>query len=108
MPEEQKTNTYVGVADAHGIESWNRIEDTSSRDRAMRQIRVNANRQRHAVYYEADVSAERAAEIEEMLEKSQWETALLHLKEHADELRGVKGQDKSWSLIPNPDLDPYS
>jgi formate-dependent nitrite reductase cytochrome c552 subunit len=102
------TNTYVGIADAHGIESWNRIEDTSSQDRAMRQIRVNANRQRHAVYYEADVPEEHAKEIEEMLGKSQWETALLHLKKHAEELRGVRGQDKSWELIPNPDLDPWS
>ena len=104
----KKTNTYVGVADAHGIESWNRIEDTSSQDRAMRQIRVNANRQRHAVYYEADVAVADAAVIEDLLEKSRWEAVLLYLKENADTLYGVKGQEKSWSMIPNPDLDPYS
>ena len=102
------TNTYVGTADAHGIESWNRIEDTSSQDRGMRQIRVNANRQRHAVYYEADVSKADAVVIEDLLEKERWEAALLYLKENADPLRGVKGQEKSWALIPNPDLDPYS
>ena len=106
--KEQKTNTYVGVADAHGIESWNRIEDTSEQDRALRRMRVHANRQRHAVYYEADVATTEAAVIEDLLEKSRWEAALIYLKENANELRGVKGQDKSWTLIPNPDLDPWS
>ena len=108
MSKKEETNTYVGVADAHGIESWNRIEDTSSRDRALRQMRVNANRQRHAVYYEADVGPGEAAVIEELLGKSDWEAALVYLKGNATELRGVKGQDKSWTLIPNPDLDPWS
>lgn len=101
-------NTYVGIADAHGIESWHRIEDTSESDRAMKQMRVNANRQRHAVYYEADVSVPTATIIEDLLEKADWEAALIYLKASSVELRGVKGQDKSWSLIPNPDLDPWS
>ena len=103
-----KTNTYVGIADAHGIESWNRIEDVSEQERAIKRIRVDANRQRHAVYYEADVAVPEACVIEELLEKKDWEAALVYLKENANELRGVKGQDKSWTLIPNPVLDPWS
>ena len=106
--KERETNTYIGVADAHGIESWNRIEDTSEQDRALRRMRVQANRQRHAVYYEADVGPGEATVIEELLKKCDWEAALVYLKANADELRGVKGQDKSWALIPNSALDPWS
>ncbi|MAF26019.1 hypothetical protein CL634_10680 [bacterium] len=102
------TNTYVGIADAHGIESWNRIEDTSGQDRAFKQMRANLNRQRHAVYYEADMTEEGAQVVEGILKDGDWELALTHMKAEAETLRGVPGQEKSWELIPNPDLDPYS
>tara|TARA_B100001123_G_C15305890_1_gene1022669 strand:+ start:88 stop:405 length:318 start_codon:yes stop_codon:yes gene_type:complete len=101
-------NTYVGIADAHGIESWNRKEDVSDRDRSYQIIRADANRQRHAIYYEVDVEADDAQTIEGILEDQDWILALEKLKEYAQIFRTMPNHEKSIRLIPNPDLDPWS
>ena len=101
-------NTYVGIADAHGIESWNRKEDVSDRDRSYKIIRADANRQRHAIYYEVDVEADDAQTIEGILEDQDWILALEKLKEYAQIFRTMPNHEKSIRLIPNPDLDPWS
>tara|TARA_B100000676_G_C17240079_1_gene418206 strand:- start:54 stop:359 length:306 start_codon:yes stop_codon:yes gene_type:complete len=100
-------NTYVGIADAHGIESWNRKEDVSDRDRSFKIIRADANRQRHAIYYEVKVEDKDAEVIEDILKDGDWELALEKVKEYAKEFRTMPNHEKSIKLIPNPDLDPY-
>ena len=65
-------NTYVGIADAHGIESWNRKEDVSARDRSFKIIRADANRQRHAIYYEVEMAEEDAQTVEDVLKDGDW------------------------------------
>jgi hypothetical protein len=101
-------NTYVGIADAHGIESWNRKEDVSERDRSYKIIRADANRQRHAIYYEVQMPDEKASIIEDILKDEDWILALEKLKEYSREFRTMPNHEKSIELIPNPKLDPYS
>lgn len=104
----KETNTYVGIADAHGIESWNRKEDVSDQSRAMKIIRADANRQRHAIYYEVEMDKGDAQTIEDILEDQDWELALHKLKHLAQTFRTMPNHEKSIKLIPNPDLDPWS
>ena len=103
-----KTETYVGVADAHGIESFHRKEDTTSFDRNCRIIRADANRHRHAVYFEADLDKESLKVVNGFLEESKYALALEWLKRLSVELRSMPNHEKSWKLIPNVDLDPYN
>lgn len=103
-----KTETYVGVADAHGIESFHRKEDTTSFDRSCRIIRADANRHRHAVYFEADLDKESLKVVNGFLEESKYALALEWLKRLSVELRSMPNHEKSWKLIPNVDLDPYN
>ena len=103
-----KTNTYVGIADAHGIESWNRKEDVSVQDRSYKIIRADANRQRHAIYYEVEMAESDAQIIEDILADEDWVLALEKLKVYAVEFRTMPNHEKSVKLIPNSDLDPWS
>lgn len=102
------TETYIGVADAHGIESLHRKEDTTSFDRSCRMIRADANRQRHAVYFEADLDKSALKVINEYLNNNKYALALEWLKRLSIELRSLPQHEKSWKLIPNVDLDPYA
>ena len=101
-------NTYVGIADAHGIESWNRKEDTTARERSFKIVRADSNRQRHAIYYEVDMSEDRGKEVEESLKDGDWKTALNRLKLYAETFRTMPNHEKSIELIPNSKLDPYT
>jgi len=100
-------NTYVGIADAHGIESWNRIEDTTTQERSFKIIRADANRQRHAIYYEVKMAEGDAQTVEDVLKDQDWVLALEKLKEYSREFRTMPNHEKSIKLIPNPDLDPW-
>lgn len=100
--------TYAGVADCHGIESFHRKEDLSDQDRSFRIMRASANRQRHAIYYEAEMDAKAAVVVNEFLEKKEWVNALNCLKNVAIEFSTLPEHEKSYQLIPNPDLDPYN
>lgn len=100
--------TYAGVADCHGIESFHRKEDLSDQDRSFRIMRASANRQRHAIYYEAELTAMAAEVVSEFLKKKEWENALKCLKDVAIKFGTLSEHEKSYQLIPNPDLDPYN
>lgn len=109
---------FYGIADAHGIESFESSHMDVSMERfqldqstlAIMMLRANANRHRHAVVYQADVSGKDALEIYKMIDKGEYSEALLKLKECAKTISLARspGAEKSWKLIPNPDLDPYS
>ena len=103
-----KTETYIGVADVHGIESLHRKEDTTPFDRNCHIIRADANRHRHAVYFEADLDKEALNIINEFLDDNKYALALEWLKRLSIELRSMRNHEKSWKLIPNVDLDPYN
>ena len=103
-----KEGTYVGIADCHGLESLHYKDDTTPFDRNCRVIRADANRQRHAVYFEADLDKPALKMINKQIEESKFIVALSLLKAMALEIRSPGNHSKSWELIPNPDLDPYS
>ena len=110
---------YIGIADAHGLESfvpareYNAEEERFSMNNsaiAFMSMRANANRQRHAVVFKVKISSENADEVFNLLDNGEYVDALLKVKETADEVALVRshGAEKSWNLIPNPDLDPFS
>ncbi len=109
---------FYGIADAHGIESFkpqtfdSDVEQftSDSKELSIMALRANANRHRHAVVYQAEVSPEAAKEILDLINRGEYEDALVKLKETADSISLMKspGAEKSWNLIPNDDLDPYS
>ena len=99
--------TYTGIADCHGLESFNeKTEDHKSQSYLV--IRANANPQRHAVVYEADMSKE-AADLVMNLCKENEATAFKFMNQIATEVRvaGGKQAAKLWKRIPNPELDPF-
>jgi hypothetical protein len=104
---------YFGIADAHGIESFIKGDPTDpehSMNAMMLDLRAGANRQRHAVVYIVDLSESTAQDIEDLLEEKDYEGALVRLKMSVESLQltNLIGAEKSWRLIPNSDLDPYS
>ena len=100
--------TYIGIADAHGIESIIPEESADSHRKFVFSFRANANRQRHAVSYAVTLDDEGFAKVEEQIKAGNFVNALHVLKLRAKEVRVESTQhEKSWHMIPNPDLDPY-
>jgi len=103
---------YFGIADAHGIESFIKGDPASegnSQQAMILHLRAGANRQRHAIVYVVDIPEEVAEEIDDLIINGKYIDALNHLKGSVKDLQLSKlpGAEKSWGMIPNPDLDPY-
>ena len=99
--------TYIGVADCHGIESMTLKEHSTAQDRIHRLIRADANRQRHAVYFEADLCDESYKIVNDLLEEQDYTLALTWLK-RLGHVMSPKTHANSWELIPDSRLDPYN
>lgn len=99
--------TYVGVADCHGIESFQLKNETSNYDRSCRIMRSAANGQRHSVYYEALMDTGAASLVKEYLSAGEYTEALECLKRVSIELSTLPEQASNMDRIPNPELDPY-
>lgn len=100
--------TYAGVADCHGIESFEQKSSMSTYDRTCRVLRASANCQRHAVYYEASLEPAAVKLVTEYLNDKEYELALCCLKRVAVELHTLPEQQRSLNMIPNPTLDPFA
>ncbi len=107
MKTKEDTKTYTGIADCHGIESFNLMEGTNQ---SFLLMRAGANPQRHAVVYEADLSDFDKEVILGLLKDGEFETALKYMSNESDELRVAGGETAAemWRKIPNPELDPYA
>ena len=127
--EEQQNErvTYCGIADAHGIESFQRKDTVGTQGVFIMQMRAGLNRQRHAVYYEVDIRPKDAEIIMGIIKgkqnkyeangivHSKYAYALLWLKDKdVTPEYGVAAQGcsegslfNSWDLIPDPRLDPW-
>lgn len=109
---------FYGIADAHGLESFNPVTyegevegfQIPNNELSILGHRANANRHRHAVVYNVDVTVETAKKVLALMKKGEYAKALEVVKEENLEvsLMRMPGSEKSWKLIPNPDLDPYS
>ena len=129
---------YYGIADCKGLESFMKApsevemdaatelldmgiiskEDSDSVTKefnhtvAMMAMRCQFNAQRHAIVYMAKLDKFDAEDIEDLLSNGEYEEALVHLKNVANEIKLARGRginaEKAWNKIPNPDLDPMS
>ena len=107
---ETKTK-YYGIADCHGIECFHFKKDPSVFNKDLLLLRAGSNRHRHAVFYEVDLTEEQANAVRSLLAEAAYLSALELLKVYAAgavSLDGGGNVEKSWHLIPNPDLDPWS
>ena len=82
-------------------------EDVTAQDIMSMVIRADANRQRHAVYYEVELDITALKMINGQLDENKYMVALSLLKELSLETKLPKTHAKSWNMIPDPDLDPY-
>ena len=110
---KQHTMKYFGIADAHGIESFIQGDPTDLKHSVQAMVldlRAGANRQRHAIVFIVDISESTAQDIEDLIEEGDYIGALVRLKMSVESLQltNLPGAEKSWRLIPNPDLDPYN
>ena len=110
--ETKTEEAYMGIADAHGIESFVRSEAADDSTRGMLQMRAACNRQRHAVFFEVVLNDEQVAKVQKEIDDQDWEAALLALKSAASEVGEIAlagGGDElgSFELIPNSRLDPW-
>lgn len=103
---ERKDWNFVGVADAHGIESFIHRNDCEMKDVAMLSMRVASNRQRHAVVYFTDVDKATEQKVQQAMDSGDWEQALKVIKTDSDNV--LMTNANSWQLIPNPQLDPWA
>ena len=128
----QQLETYLGLADCHGLvsfipdpvvgkHSFTDIlifgEDDADKNKKERNDMVNGmymsayhNSQRRTVVYQAKVTHEVANEIKELLADGENIDALIVLKDRNNEigiLQGLPNAKKFWEQIPNPDLDPF-
>jgi len=110
-------NTFVGIADAHGIDwgLWYTGEEPDleiKRDMGFMHIRAGANRQRHACFFQVkNINEKDKKVIETLLKDSKHQIALVYIKGIASDYAGgvhiLKEHARSWEMIPNPALDPY-
>jgi len=103
-----KNRTYVGIADAHGIESFFLEEKIDNHTLNVLHIRVMANRHRHACLYKAELTQAAADVVQSKLNEDDMSGALEVLKKVATTIHVPRDQHKSFSLIPNSVLDPWS
>ena len=95
---------YIGIADCHGIESFIPLAEGNA---TILSIRANANAHRHAVVYMAKVTQVQADKINDLMARGKYKEALQYLKRNVKDISVQRGREKSWNLIPNPDLDPW-
>jgi len=105
-----KTMLYYGIADQDGLESlnlpeWNaRIEkfEINTRELSVLILRAQANRQRDAVVYKADVPVSQGKELNALFAKDR-KSALKYLADNAKsiEIAKMPGSEKSWTKITN-------
>ena len=99
-------NHYIGIADAHGLESFFQEDEKSFGGKKFLQLRASLNRQRHACFYELDLNNFEAGLIKKLMSQRMYRSALNVLKQHTH-IVVEKNCKNSWDMIPNSKLDPW-
>ena len=120
MKQEIKLVKYYGIADAHGIESFlteekeafgNEAKKNFNRELACLMLRASLNRQRHAVFYMAELDRLTVSIVKKYIDQGDFKKALVAIKNLCVRYgfpTDVKDEYQvSWDLIPNDKLDPY-
>ena len=97
---------FAGIADAHGIESFQPRKKLDAQTVAFWNMRAQANRQRHATVYFAQLNKETEAVVKALIDKEEWQKALDIIKISSDNVLMTNHQ--SWQMIPNAQLDPWA
>jgi len=98
----------VGIADCRGIESYIDEKRMTKRTLFILKLRAQANRQRLALVYQAEVSKELDAKVNKALANKKFETALRLIKRGAQvSLEDSPAAKEHWKLIPNAKLDAF-
>ena len=97
---------FAGIADAHGIESFQPRKKLDAQQIAFWNMRAQSNRQRHALVYFAKLNKQTETKVKSLLDNEQWEKALSIIKTDSDNVLMTNHQ--SWQMIPNTDLDPWA
>ena len=104
-------NTFIGIADCHGIESFLPMEG-NEKQLGFLVMRAGANRHRHALVYQVELTPDQSDSIKQMMENGKYILACRALHDPAflqNALVGVEtSMIDSWEMIPNPRLDPYN
>lgn len=95
-------DAYCGVMDCYGVESFTKDEGKSEGN--FYKIRAMANDQRHALYYEVQLSESDIKKVTEWLEDNDWEKACVFIKNQDTFVSHGPGKP---NLIPNKELDPW-
>ena len=100
---------YIGIADAHGLESFLKYEEHQDH-LGFLVMRARANRQRHALVYQVELDEKQQSIIEQTLEEEKYILAcqILHDPAFIDNVGVEQSMLNSWEMIPNPRLDPYN
>ena len=112
---------FYGIADCKGLEAFLPVVpkmdggwvsssiDDYKKEMGVMVLRAQYNRHRHAVVFLVEVDDVVAGEVLDLINDGEYEEALVVLKEGAKtvSLARMPGAEKSWGMIPNPDLDPY-
>jgi hypothetical protein len=104
--------TYCGIADAHGLESFQECKGIGSAPMKIT-MRASLNRQRHAMVYWVELSDKKAEQLNEVIKQAQkdndWHKPLLLLKnpDFTDSVAFEDSMKSSWDMLPNDKLDPY-
>jgi len=104
---KELTTEFIGLADAHGIESFVKKDEADSGFLTTVGLRAATNRQRHAVVFRAFLYGPDAEMVNHLIKDGEFVSALNALKLYADEIFVENHWLKSFELIPNPDLDPW-
>ena len=101
---------YYGIADAHGIETFQLYEYRKD-DKFPYNMRAQLNRQRHALYFEIEIEKVDADIVKVLIHKKDFIGAFKMIKKRAVIIGFPEANrpeyEKSWELIPNPKLDPW-
>jgi hypothetical protein len=110
--QAEKLETYCGIADCHGIESFTLEKDANI---SMLSIRAASNPQRAATVYKVTLNTKQIKAIKNYLENDNYMNALRCLQSmsrgDSKDLGKLKELEvdnpKYWKMIPNPRLDTF-
>jgi len=94
--------TYIGIADAEGIETFHEWGAQTQKDLHMYSLRARFNNHRDATVYRItflDISP--VNKIKNLLENQKCKEALLVMKAFAAIVEVQKGNEKVWNRIPH-------
>lgn len=113
-PDMSEADDYEKLAELgfeDFVEQAKKIRSGWSQKVAMLKLRAGANSQRYASVFRVKLRKSDADQIENMLADGEYTEALTFMKQISIETQVAKSGgmnvEKTWSMIPNPDLDPF-